>query len=323
MQPAVPVLTSALAVALGSERLSLRRRDGWAKLAGATLCVAGALVTGAWARARPRCKPRPVRRNRRVMRGRHTRAPLHLSAHAVHLLSSSAALLTAPLAAERGTPGSSSFSRGLACLLGNCASLAAYLTLQEWLLLRYPAPMRVTLLSYAFGTAALVLALLATGGAAVWRLPKHALGAVVYAGVVASGANYVALAWANTQLGPAMLSLYLPLQPLAAALLSRVAFGTRVGGAVLGGGALIAAGLGAVAWGRSAGKRLDERMEEKASFLARLEEAGGGEAGHSYVRKSASLRLIDAEAGAPGNAAAGAPERGDHPGRGGDPKAGI
>ena len=47
LQPAVPVFTGALAVALGSERVSFRRRDGWAKLLGSALVVTGALVTGA------------------------------------------------------------------------------------------------------------------------------------------------------------------------------------------------------------------------------------------------------------------------------------
>lgn len=47
LQPAVPVLTGVLAVALGSERVSFRRRDGWAKLLGSALVVTGALVTGA------------------------------------------------------------------------------------------------------------------------------------------------------------------------------------------------------------------------------------------------------------------------------------
>jgi hypothetical protein len=49
LQPAVPVFTFCLAVALGTERLALRRRDGWVTLAGIAVCVAGALATGALA----------------------------------------------------------------------------------------------------------------------------------------------------------------------------------------------------------------------------------------------------------------------------------
>jgi drug/metabolite transporter (DMT)-like permease len=190
--------------------------------------------------------------------------------------------------------------------------MALFLTGQQALLARYPAPMRVTLLSYAFGTAMLLAALLASGGAASpgdasagdataggaaaalgrWQLPPHARGAVVYAGVVASGLNYVLLAWGNQQLGPATVSLYLPLQPLAAALLSRVFLGTPVGGAALGGGAAILAGLAAVAAGRAAARRADDRLEEKAAYLRSLEAGGGGAAGARTMVRSASAKLL-------------------------------
>jgi hypothetical protein len=43
----VPVFTFVLALVLGTERLALRRRDGWVTLAGVAICVGGALVTGA------------------------------------------------------------------------------------------------------------------------------------------------------------------------------------------------------------------------------------------------------------------------------------
>lgn len=182
--------------------------------------------------------------------------------------------------------------------------MAGYLTLQEWLLRRYARPMRITLLSYAFGTAMLVAALLAgaDGGAgaggARWTLPPHARAAVVYAGCVASGTNYVLLAWANQLLGPAMVSLYLPLQPLAAALLSTAAFGTAVGSGVLLGGVLITVGLGSVAWGRGAGRRYEERQEEKAVYFARLGAAGGGDEGKRLLVRSASAKLLSAQGGA-------------------------
>jgi hypothetical protein len=41
------VFTFVLALALGTERLALRRRDGWVTLGGVCVCVAGALATGA------------------------------------------------------------------------------------------------------------------------------------------------------------------------------------------------------------------------------------------------------------------------------------
>jgi drug/metabolite transporter (DMT)-like permease len=105
----------------------------------------------------------------------------------------SAAALDAAVAATKQR------SLGLTCLFGNCACMAVFLTLQESLLARVGSPLRVTLLSYAFGTAMLVVALLCGAGggtvqhASRWALPQHARSAVIYAGVIASGLNYVLL----------------------------------------------------------------------------------------------------------------------------------
>ena len=60
LQPSVPVFTFVLALALGTERLALRRRDGWVTLAGVAICVGGALVTGA-PREPPPLMPRKER----------------------------------------------------------------------------------------------------------------------------------------------------------------------------------------------------------------------------------------------------------------------
>ena len=105
----------------------------------------------------------------------------------------SAAALDAAVAAAKQR------SLGLSCLFGSCACMAVFLTLQESLLARVGSPVRVTLLSYAFGTGMLVTGLLfGAGGGSVshasrWALPQHARSAVIYAGVVASGLNYVLL----------------------------------------------------------------------------------------------------------------------------------
>ena len=373
----MPVFTFVLALVLGTERLALRRRDGWITLAGVAICVGGALVTGtpylalalfmlSAFRLRPALIP----------------APTALVAAPMRPHSARSAVAAAAAAAAHA---SASRARGVACLVGNCACMAVFLTAQQALLLRYPRPMRVTLLSYAFGTAMLLAALLAgagaepaqaiampppashaatallraalaredggggaaaarlsgllgdaaseggealqhaamlavgSGGGSRWTLPPHARGAVLYAGVVASGLNYVLLvrcyarptaasrcfvvadaqrpyqpsqAWGNQQLGPATVSMYLPLQPLAAALLSRAFLGTPVGGAALGGGAAILLGLAAVASGRAASRRADERLEEKAAYLRGLEAGGGGAAGGARMVRSASAKLL-------------------------------
>ena len=48
LQPSIPIFTFVLALALGDEKLNLRKRDGVLKLAGVLLCVLGAFVTSAY-----------------------------------------------------------------------------------------------------------------------------------------------------------------------------------------------------------------------------------------------------------------------------------
>ena len=67
-------------------------------------------------------------------------------------------------AAAAAAHASASRLRGVACLVGNCGCMALFLTVQQALLVRYPAPMRVTFLSSACGTAMLLAALLAGAG---------------------------------------------------------------------------------------------------------------------------------------------------------------
>jgi drug/metabolite transporter (DMT)-like permease len=48
LQPSIPIFTFVIAVALGDERLNLRKRDGVVKLVGVLLCVLGAFVTSTY-----------------------------------------------------------------------------------------------------------------------------------------------------------------------------------------------------------------------------------------------------------------------------------
>ncbi|KAK8579004.1 hypothetical protein V6N12_069339 [Hibiscus sabdariffa] len=245
IQPSIPVFTFILAVMMGAERVNLLRSEGLAKVGGTLICVSGAILMV-------------------LFRGPALLGQMDEDFAAQNDISArgqpeGAGWLVSNLLAL----GLELWHIGVLCLIGNCMCMATFLIIQAPVLAKYPANVSVVAFSYFFGAVFMVAtALLTMNESTDWSLTRSELFAVLYAraetkvmqGIADSALNYGLLTWSNKILGPALVALYNPLQPVASAILSRIFLGSPIYlGSVIG-GLLIIAGVYMVTWASSSNR---------------------------------------------------------------------
>ncbi|KAJ7953279.1 WAT1-related protein [Quillaja saponaria] len=228
VQPAIPVFTFLLAVMMGTEKVNFLRYEGQAKVGGTLVCIIGAAL---------------------IVLYRGPELVGYTDLNFVANSDLSARSQPSPYEWLLLELGLDRFRLGVLCLIGNCTCYAVFLSIMAPVLKRYPANLSVAAYSYFFGALLMVgTTLLMTNGSTDWILTGSEILSISYAGIIASGLNYGLLTWCGKFLGPALVALFYPLQPVASAFLSLIFLGSPIYlGSVLG-GSLIIAGLYVVTW---------------------------------------------------------------------------
>ncbi|PIA30870.1 hypothetical protein AQUCO_05300009v1 [Aquilegia coerulea] len=226
----------------GIETLELVKLEGKMKVGGIFICVAGATLM-------------------LVFRGPAVLASYNMEMYSAETNDIPAAVTAGWLSSLRRF-GFDQWHIGVLYLIGHCMCSAIYLALQGQFLREFPANLSVTAFSCSFGSILVVIAgIFSTQNSADWSLTPSELLAVLYAGIVASALNYGLATWSNKILGPALVSMYNPLQPVTSAFLSAIFLKSAIYLGSIIGGILIIAGLYIVTWANYRERQAKETVE--------------------------------------------------------------
>ncbi|CAM6094519.1 unnamed protein product [Calypogeia fissa] len=241
-QPSVPVFTAVLAVLLGTEAWNFQRFDGKVKVGGIFLSVSGALLMALYKGPAIFGDGYDIDNYLGAVGGKPSPEPVGWFGSALISM------------------GLSMWHVGIVCLVGNCMFLAVYFAYQAPVLKAYPHSLTVTAYSYFFGACLMVLtSVFSVSGIGAFSLTGTEIYSVLYAGIAASAINYMIMSYSNKVLGPSLVSLYMPLQPLTSAILSRAFLGSTIFLGNIIGGILILSGLFCTTWARNEADRILSR----------------------------------------------------------------
>ncbi|KAJ9556403.1 hypothetical protein OSB04_011017 [Centaurea solstitialis] len=211
IQPSIPVFTFILAAIMGIETVNVLKIEGQAKVGGTLVCLSGAILIVLY-------------RGPSLLGYADNVPTLHYEISASGQPEPAGWMFSSFVSF-----GIDKWHLGILCLIANCMCMATYLAIQAPLLATYTANLSITAYSYFFGTLCIVVTAISINNESTnWSMTQSEILAVIYAGVVSSALNYGLITWANNILGPALVSLYMPLQPVASTILSRIFLGSSI-----------------------------------------------------------------------------------------------
>ncbi|EPS66082.1 hypothetical protein M569_08695, partial [Genlisea aurea] len=209
--PCIPVFTFIWALAIGIEKLNMRKIEGQTKMGGTLVCISGAVVMV-------------------VFRGPALFRHVHAS------FSSSASI-------------GDDWNIGVLCLIGNSICVAASFILQAKLLVKYPAGISAVAYAHFFGLLLIIItAVFTVREPADWNLKHEEAFAILYAAIAVSGMCVGITVLSINIVGPSLAALYYPLQPIVTSILSLIVLGTPIYLGSMVGGVLVVVGLYLVTW---------------------------------------------------------------------------